>query len=166
MAVNRYKIMKWQDLPKEIQEKMLERQFEQTGKRDVSVFEKDLHSGVDQEGMSWNKTPEGSLFWCEILIDDNISHFYTIHPKKESPYPKVMMVSDFPFLNGNTGVPRVVFYEKSGVFFSWAGAKSIEEAEKVIDTCIWKYAKDIEPIPSYTMEELFEKLGEKFTIKE
>ena len=31
---------KWNELPVEIQEKMIERQFEQTGKHDTSVFEK------------------------------------------------------------------------------------------------------------------------------
>jgi hypothetical protein len=34
---------KWNELPPEIQEKMLERQFEQTGKRDPSVFEYEIY---------------------------------------------------------------------------------------------------------------------------
>ena len=158
--------MKWQDLPKEIQEKMLERQEEQTGKRDESVFENNITAGHILGGFTWYKTHEGDIFWRKILKFGNISHFYTLYPKQESPYPKVMMVSDSPFTEIIKGEKRVVFMEKCDKFIAWAGAKSIEEAEEVIDTCTWNYAKDIETIPSYTIEELFEKLGEKFTIKD
>ncbi len=159
MAVNRYKIMKWQDLPKEIQEKMLERQFEQTGRRDARVFER-----LITDGFEWRSFPEGSDFWDTILIDDNPSHFYTLYPKQESPYPKVMMVSDFSFGDGNKWQKAVVFMEKCGNFLCW-DCDTLEKSEKEIYPIVRRYAKDIEPIPSYTMEELFEKIG-KFTIKD
>jgi hypothetical protein len=164
-VVNRYKIMKWQDLPKEIQEKMLERQEEQTGKRDASVFEKIITSAKAIGGIDWDETPENCYFWYEILINDNISHFYTISHKKEIPYPKVMMVSDYRFDNYNKGKKAVVFMEKCERYICW-DCDTIEKSENEVYPIVRKYAKDIEPIPSYTMEELFEKLGEKFTIKD
>jgi len=47
--------------------------------------------------------------------------------------------------------------------------KRAGEAEKTTSTLSWQYAKDIdtkkESIPEYTMDQLFEKLGEKFIIK-
>jgi hypothetical protein len=135
---------------------MLERQEEQTGKRDASVFEKSCINGFD-----FSITPEGDDFWCTILIDNEISHFYTLYPKKESPYPKVMMVSD----HGEAWLQRVVFMEKCGKYITWVNSTTIEESETAISTNSWNYAKDIEPIPSYTMEELFEKLGEFNLIK-
>lgn len=151
--------MEWQDLPKEIQEKMLERQFEQTGKRDESEFIE-----IITGGFLWSDSPEGNTYWSKILSDDNISHFYTLYPKQD--YPKVMMVSNDPFTEKNKGEKRVVFMEKCGKFIAWVYAETIEDAKDKTATSTWKYAKDIEPIPSYTMEELFEKIGEKFTIKE
>ncbi len=148
--------MKWQDLPKEIQELALQRQFEQTGKKDESVFEKRC---ID--GFNFLITPEGSDFWATILIENNIPHFYTLYPKQESPYPKVMMVSN----GGKKWFQRVVFTEKCGEFIAWADAETIEQSETKTTTVTWNYAKEIEPIPSYTMEELFEKIGKFNLIK-
>jgi hypothetical protein len=149
--------MKWQDLPKEIQEKMLERQFEQKGKRDASVFEECISNGFE-----WRSTPEDSFFWSTILIDNNISHFYTLYPKQD--YPKVMMVSDYRFDNDNKGHKAVVFAKKCERYIAW-DCETIEDAERTTYTSTWKYAKDIESIPSYTMEELFEKIGKFNLIK-
>lgn len=150
--------MEWQDLPKEIQEKMLERQFEQKGKRDESEFIE-----IITGGFLWSDSPEGNTYWSKILSDNNISHFYTLYPKQD--YPKVMMVSDYRFDNDNKGHKAVVFAKKCERYIAW-DCETIEDAERTTYTSTWKYAKDIESIPSYTMEELFEKIGEKFTIKE
>jgi hypothetical protein len=59
---------------------------------------------------------------------------------------------------------RVVFLEKNARFIAWS-AETIEDSEMVTTSAPWNYAKDIETIPSYTMEELFEKIGKFNLIK-
>ena len=69
-------MIKWNELPQEIQERMLEEQEKQTGKRDASVFEENT-----EDGFVWDSSKEGFDFWEEILIHKNIEHFYTLYPK-------------------------------------------------------------------------------------
>ena len=68
---------------------------------------------------------------------------------EEKTYPRVMMVS----FDNNSWHKRVVFMEKCGGYLAWASAETLEEVEKEIDTCCWKYAKEIEPI-EVTLEEI------------
>lgn len=61
---------------------------------------------------------------------------------KENQYPKVMWVAnrhDF-----TDAIKRVVFAHKCDRFIAWNGAETIEDAEKVVATMQWEYAKDIE----------------------
>ena len=73
---------------------------------------------------------------------------------EERTYPRVMLVSDDK-KDWNKGV---VFMEKCGYFLTWGCAKTLEEAEKEIDTRFWEYAKEIEPI-EVTLEEIAEWKG-------
>lgn len=64
-------------IPEQIIEVMLERQFEQTGKKDRSVFEK-------RKGFNWIKTIEEEKncgFWSQVLINKNFDKFYELYPK-------------------------------------------------------------------------------------
>lgn len=70
--------------PKEVVELMLERQFEQTGRRDVTVFETYSYAGVDNGGFDWDSTIEGFGFWKEVVEDRNFDVFFDRYPKKES----------------------------------------------------------------------------------
>jgi len=74
-------------------------------------------------------------------------------------YPKVMMVSDYPITEINTGSPRVVFMEKCGKYIAWINADTLEKAETVLDTTYWRYAKDIEP-ENQEKQELLAKANE------
>jgi len=74
----------WDELPKEIQEKMLERQAEQDNRRSAGVFREDISANEYKGGFRWYLTSEGEDFWSEILENDNIDHFYTLYPKQES----------------------------------------------------------------------------------
>ena len=69
---------------------------------------------------------------------------------EEKTYPRVMLVSDDGI---NWDTRRVVFMEKCGGFLAWISAKTLEEAEKKVDTRLWKYAKEIEQI-EVTLEEI------------
>ena len=53
---------KFSELPKEIQEKMLERQFEQTGKRDASVFDGGTGTGKIMGVLVGTKRKKGQVF--------------------------------------------------------------------------------------------------------
>jgi len=76
--------MKWEYLPKEIQDKMLERQAEQNnGFADSTVFIKDVESYVDDGGFSWSETREEGDFWENVLSYENFDRFYQVYPKEE-----------------------------------------------------------------------------------
>ena len=80
---------KWNELPPEIQEKMLERQFEQTGKRDASVFCCETSAGAFQNGFTWDSTIEGDDFWDDIILGGDFNIFYEKYPKPtKKPTPK------------------------------------------------------------------------------
>ena len=84
-------------------------------------------------------------------------------------YPKVMYVSDISEARAREEKrKRVVFMEKNGWYLGWVSAETFQEAEKEVNTICWRSAVDIEEeeIPEYTWEELKEKLGHEFKIKE
>lgn len=123
--------------PQEVVEKMLERQFEQTKKRDVEVFER-----LITLGFVWNKTIEGGAFWSDVINNKNFDLFFERYPKPPT-YPKVMWVSDDEDFERK--IKRVVFMEKDGYFIAWNSAKTIKDAERILETVAWRYAKDIIP---------------------
>ena len=69
--------------PMEVIAKMLERQYEQTGKVDVKVFEKFLPSSKEDGGFSWKYTPEGFDFWKEVLTFEDFSAFFRLYPRED-----------------------------------------------------------------------------------
>ena len=110
--------------------------------------------------------------YCDtgVLIGDSIGYYYGIIDGKfslwtpneirrynaeiielpeEKTYPRVMLVSG----DKMTWCKRVVFMEKKGGFLTWAFAETLEEAEKIVGTSFWKYAKEIEEV-EVTLEEI------------
>ena len=84
---------KFDELPVEIQEKMLERQVQQGNKRDEEVFGRDLYTNQELGGFDWCETPEEAEFWSYVLESDNHELFYQRYPKKPT-YPCMMWVWD------------------------------------------------------------------------
>jgi len=72
-------------LPKEIQEKMLEKQLEQGNKIDPYVFRQDIFNDKVNRGFDWDKTKEGSEFWADVLDLKNFDVFFEKYPKKKRP---------------------------------------------------------------------------------
>jgi hypothetical protein len=72
------------DFPPEVVEMMLQRQFEQVGKRDPSVFENSSRVGVWSGGFVWDETAEGGDFWNAVIGDKKFHVFFKKYPKKES----------------------------------------------------------------------------------
>ena len=73
---------------------------------------------------------------------------------EDRTYPRVMLISDDKITWGK----RVVFMGKNGGFLAWEFAETLEEAENIVGTNFWKYAKEIEPI-QVTLEEIAEWKG-------
>lgn len=74
------------ELPVEIQEKMLERQSDQTGKRDDAVFRQiGTNAQSLKGGFDWEPTPEGWFFWDQIIEFGKYSYFYARYPKNPDP---------------------------------------------------------------------------------
>lgn len=69
------------NFPIEIVKKMLERQFEQTGKKDVSVFEAKKQADVLSGGINWAPTIEGFYFWNAVIDLKNFKLFFEKYPK-------------------------------------------------------------------------------------
>lgn len=78
--------LKWDDLPIEIQEKMLEHQEAQGNEKDPEVFRSYLRACGN--GVKWRDTPEGHGFWDDILVNGNLNLFYEKYPKKETSGPE------------------------------------------------------------------------------
>ena len=122
--------MTWQELPTEIQDKMLERQLEQTGKKDAGVFEVALCAESDTGGFLWSDTLENRGFWKTILIEGNIDHFYTLHPK-DAAKQLAELKEEFEQYKKESvkwGVDDFLHYEKEGYSITPEDAqKALEE---------------------------------------
>lgn len=69
------------DFPIEIVQKMVDYQYEQTGKCDVSLFQKcrtsDKHAGC----FTWEFTAEGQRFWNKVINYKEFDVFFKKYPK-------------------------------------------------------------------------------------
>jgi len=72
----------WDELPPEIQNRMLECQEEQGNPRNPEVFIKRITMDKFHSGFHWSNTIEGNDFWYSIIFDRNIDVFYEKYPKK------------------------------------------------------------------------------------
>jgi hypothetical protein len=71
--------------PREVIEKMLERQVEQGNPRDEEVFKKDRWSdSINYKGFMWDRTPEGQNFWHSVIGNKNFDVFFKKYPKQKS----------------------------------------------------------------------------------
>lgn len=104
----------WDELPIEIQEKMLEHQFSQTGKRDESTFRKQIGYNHYGNGFNWGDTPENSVvpgFWALVLQGD-YEVFYKMYPStKIKTFPREMLVWDGDQSNDDPPEVKVVIHD-------------------------------------------------------
>lgn len=54
--------------PENVVNKMLDYQEEQTGKRDITVFEENVKCSKVSGGFHWANTEEGYQFWYSVII--------------------------------------------------------------------------------------------------
>lgn len=86
----------------------------------------------------------------EILTIDQLLDF--------QEYPKVMEVSH----DNYEWDKRVVFMEKKGKFLAWKRSETIKEAEDITEVFDWKYAREIQPLP--TLELTIDEIANKFNV--
>ncbi len=69
--------------PPEVVEKMLERQFEQTGKKDIKVFQKYKSCSETVGGFYWSSSIEKHDFWSKIILAREFDVFFEKYPKEQ-----------------------------------------------------------------------------------
>jgi hypothetical protein len=68
----------WKKLPPQIKALMIQRRFEQKGKRNKKPFKK---KGLDA-GFVFSQTTEGDVFWNNVICGD-FKLFFERYPKKQ-----------------------------------------------------------------------------------
>lgn len=69
------------NFPIEVVEVMLDRQMDQRGKIDVTVFQKLKTINVLRGGFHWNATIEGRNFWLSVIQKEQFDVFFKRYPK-------------------------------------------------------------------------------------
>lgn len=77
------KKLTWDDLPIEIQNRMLNCQEEQGNPRNSDVFKKCVEIDSKEGGFNWFRSEEGASFWADVLSYQKIEIFYERYPKKD-----------------------------------------------------------------------------------
>lgn len=75
-------MLKFKDLPKEIQNAMLDEQVRQGNKRDRKVFENYTDCNVQAGGFSWANSREKYFFWSDIIHIGKTKVFFDRYPLK------------------------------------------------------------------------------------
>lgn len=68
--------------PKEVVNKMLERQEEQGNQKDLTIFERNKDVGKNGNGFIWSDTLEGFEFWKDVIRLKNFDLFFRVYPKQ------------------------------------------------------------------------------------
>ena len=72
---------KFNELPVEIQERMLDEQERQGNPRNVEVFEADILADTADGGFLWKESVDGYDFWDKIVFSGDFTEFYKKYPK-------------------------------------------------------------------------------------
>lgn len=64
------KINRIKHFSSEVVKLMLQRQYEQQGIRDITVFQRDEFANASEGGFDWDDTPEGGEFWIEVILKE------------------------------------------------------------------------------------------------
>jgi len=115
-------------IPLEVISKMLQRQYEQTGKWDVEVFEKDITDDDRFGGFDWDDTIEKWPFWSETLIEKNFTDFFTRYPERFESEPKYRDSLGYPLEIGeeiyvSQSIKNTLIFRYKNVFTGMVGEK-------------------------------------------
>lgn len=154
--------------PKEIVQLMVKRQFEQTGKCDISVFQEDCSVGVRSGGFTWYRTEEGRDAWDVVMSNTNLLKrmFPVLRNAFQEKHPTYVYVTN----SSSVGDPNV--YERkvlvainNGTAYTWADISKIEDITKATRVVRWdhhlseeEYDRLKNGIVELTIEEIEKKL--------
>lgn len=70
-----------ENFPIEVVEKMLQEQYKQVGKINISVFQNYKRSDIQRGGFHWENTIEGHGFWYSVIVEEKFDVFFKYYPK-------------------------------------------------------------------------------------
>lgn len=73
----------WDELPIEIQYKILDYQEKQGNPRNPNIFRDDIEAGSLDGGFTWRDTEERHDFWADIFNKGEYDEFYKLYPEKD-----------------------------------------------------------------------------------
>lgn len=69
-----------EDFPREVIYKMLENQILQGNVEDITVFERNPEKGMNGGGFTWDRSPEGRIFWVKVIQYKEFGTFFAKYP--------------------------------------------------------------------------------------
>jgi hypothetical protein len=152
--------------PIEVVEKMLERQKEQKGYRNISEFQ-----ASNRSGFSWIASPEGHRFWQDIIQLRKFNLFFERYPRKN----KYVYIYQDDTKNGKDIINTLIKHggvdslaltgeSKDSIYYSRLSDNTIVaiSPQSPEGSLIKTFYTEIQPEPSvteYTMQEIADKLG-------
>lgn len=91
-------MIKFDELPAEVLNRMLELQVKQGNPRNSEVFKYCIDADSALKGFDWYKSEERYFFWEDVLLKGNLNTFYTKYPIHEEP-ERLKDVPKFRFPN-------------------------------------------------------------------
>lgn len=156
------------DFPIEVVQKMVERQYEQTGRCDVEVFQVNKYTGGINGGMLWSETVEGDEFWRSIISHSNFDVFFEKYPKhyyiKKTSGTKIdEIISKLVSLGGKSIYSDNKYYFGNDLYYIDPVSKNIigyNNGTSIANLVTTFYTEVfVDEVYEYTMDEIAEKLG-------
>ena len=159
------------DFPIEVVEKMLDYQYKQMGKKDISVFQNDRYGGKVDKGFVWGNTIEGHNFWRDVISRKEFDVFFRRYPKLKAVYIRgdvtnaKNVIKELESRGGinkydYTGSANEMLYFIDPVTNYISGACKTEEAlQNLLKTFYTEISPSENTMVELTMEEIAKKLG-------
>ena len=159
------------DFPIEVVEKMLEYQYKQLGKIDISVFQECKYNDKPRNGFNWKETIEGYDFWNYVIGKKRFDVFFGRYPKM----PKNVYICG-DVLNGKliikelenrgginkygyTGTANVLYFIDPVTNYIALATVTEESLRNLLKTYYTEISINDTKMVELTMEEIAEKLG-------
>lgn len=155
-------------IPIEIVQLMVKRQFEQTGRCDISLFQGNLRANLQVGGFTWIQTKEGLDAWTTVISNTGILKRMVpvLRNAFKAEHPTYVYVTN----NSSIGDPNV--YERRVLVtlnnesaYTWEDISKIEDITKAIRVVRWnhyltkeEYDRLKNGIVELTIEEIEKKL--------
>lgn len=144
--------------PIEVVQKMVERQLEQYGECNISVFQ-DFRSAL--MGFNWETSREGWDFWDQVIGHRNFDLFFDRYPKQEElPLPRMVLVWDEDEDDAQERELLHVFPESSGLNYRYV-VRGLYDTRDIV---AFRNVKEIPTAKKMTKAEIEKELGYKIEI--